>query len=146
MKKEMQTIMCKIKHKGTTQPSILLVKKIVLKENHLFFYDDYTEKNLMFKVWLKKKYKSIKKNIPGDKIKVAICYVRLRRTINTGKREYMFDDKQSAKSAFNTFTKKTNKILEWRKDPESFFKDLIEKEVKDDLWKAVVEQYKSESH
>jgi len=92
-----------------------------------------------------KKGFSIKKNIPEDKIKVAICFVGLRRTINTGKIECMFDGKQPAKSAFNTFTKKANKILEWKKDPESFFKDLMAKEVKDDLWRAVIEQYKLES-
>jgi len=87
---------------------------------------------------------SIKENIPIDKIKVAICFIGLRRTINLGKIECMFDDKQPAKSAFDTFTKKANKILEWKNDPESFFKDLMQKEINDDLWRAVIEQYKKE--
>ena len=56
----------------------------------------------------------------------------------------MFDDKQPAKSSFDTFTKKANMILSWRKDPVLFFNDLIDKEVKEDLWRAVVEQYKDE--
>lgn len=88
---------------------------------------------------------SIKKNISLDKIKVAIGFIGLRRTINTGKIESMFDDKQPTKSAFDTFTKKVNKILEWKKNPESFLTDLMEKEINDDLWKAVVEQYKLET-
>ncbi|MGY4884448.1 MAG: UvrD-helicase domain-containing protein [Nanobdellota archaeon] len=87
---------------------------------------------------------SIKKDIPLDKIKVAICFIGLRRTINTGTIESMFDDKQPAKSAFETFTKKVNKILEWKKNPDLFFKDLMEKEVNEDLWRAVIEQYKKE--
>jgi DNA helicase-2/ATP-dependent DNA helicase PcrA len=87
---------------------------------------------------------SIKKNIPTDKIKVAICFIGLRRTINTGKIECMFDDKQPAKSAFDTFTKKANKILEWKKNPESFLKDLEDNEMDDDLWRAVVEQWRGE--
>jgi len=87
---------------------------------------------------------AIKKDISLDKIKVAICFIGLRRTINTGEIEYIFDDKQPTKSAFDTFTKKANKILEWKIDPELFFKELIEKEVNDDLWRSVVEQYKLE--
>ncbi|MDP2673244.1 MAG: UvrD-helicase domain-containing protein [Nanoarchaeota archaeon] len=87
---------------------------------------------------------SIKKDIPLDKIKVAICFIGLRKTINTGEIDSIFDDKQPTKSAFETFTKKANKILEWKKNPELFFKDLMEKEVNDDLWRAVVEQYKLE--
>ncbi|HLC86759.1 MAG TPA: UvrD-helicase domain-containing protein [Candidatus Nanoarchaeia archaeon] len=89
---------------------------------------------------------SIKKNISIDKIKVAICFIGLRRTINLGKIECMFDDKQPAKSAFDTFTKKANKILEWKKNPEAFFTELMEKEVNDDLWRSVVEQYKTEKN
>jgi DNA helicase-2/ATP-dependent DNA helicase PcrA len=87
---------------------------------------------------------AIKKNISLDKIKVAICFIGLRRTINTGKIECIFDDKQPTKSAFDTFTKKANKILDWKKNPELFFKELIEKEVNEDLWRSVVEQYKLE--
>src|SRR3989344_1592926 len=87
---------------------------------------------------------AIKRNISLDKIKVAICFIGLRKTINTGEIECIFDDKQPTKSAFDTFTKKANKILEWKANSESFFIELMEKEINDDLWRAVVEQYKSE--
>ncbi len=89
---------------------------------------------------------SIKKNIPLNKIKVAIGFIGLRRTINTGTIESTFDEKQPVKSSFETFTKKVNKILEWKKNPDSFFKDLMEKESDEDLWRAVVEQYKKENN
>ena len=89
---------------------------------------------------------SIKKDIPIDKIKVAICFIGLRKTINTGEINYMLDDKQPTKSAFETFTNRANSILQWKKDPNSFFTDLMEKEYNDDLWKAVVEQYGKEKN
>jgi len=87
---------------------------------------------------------SIKHSIPTDKIKVAICFIGLRKTINTGVVEYLFDDKQPAKSAFETFQKKVLKILSWKKDPKSFLNQLSEKEQDDEVWRAVVEQYKRE--
>lgn len=87
---------------------------------------------------------AVKKNIPLDKIKVAICFIGLRKTINMGEIECTFDDKQPTKSAFETFTKKANKILEWKANPELFFIELAEEKVNDDLWESVVEQYKRE--
>ncbi len=91
-----------------------------------------------------KKAFSIKKNVSLDSIKVAIGFIGLRKTINTGKIDYMFDDKIPSKSAFETFTKKVNAILSWKRDPISFFDSLIEKNENDDIWKAVVEQYRLE--
>jgi len=88
---------------------------------------------------------SLKNNIPLDKIKVAIAFIGLRKTINTGEINYLFDNKQPTKSAFETFSKKVNTILEWKKNPVTYFNDLIEKEINDDLINAVKEQYKKEN-
>ncbi len=91
-----------------------------------------------------KKALSSLKGIPMDKIDVAIGFVGLRKTINDGTIDCEFDNKQPAKSAFGTFTKRVNKLLEWRNNPDKFFEDLIEEKVDDDIWRAVVEQYMGE--
>jgi hypothetical protein len=55
-----------------------------------------------------------------------------------------FDDKQPGKTAFDTFAKRVNKILSWKKNPDLFFEDLIAENVNDDIWRSVVEQYREE--
>jgi hypothetical protein len=47
-----------IKTKNTTQKSIIFVDSVELKKNHIM---RYSKKELIFKVWLKKKYRSLKK-------------------------------------------------------------------------------------
>lgn len=80
--------------------------------------------------------------IPLDKIKVAIGFVGLRSTINTGRIDFELDNKQPAKSSFDTFAKRVEKLLSWIKSPEQFFKDFIEEEEDDMLWRSVVEEYR----
>ena len=92
--------------------------------------------------------------IPLDKIKVAIGFVGLRSTINTGKIDFEYDETQPAKSSFDTLSKRVERLLSWIKDPEQFFKDFIAEEkvklrdgksVSDDMiWKSVVEEYNKE--
>jgi DNA helicase II / ATP-dependent DNA helicase PcrA len=84
---------------------------------------------------------SKKKNIPIENIKVAIGFVGLRTTINTGKIDFKLDDKQPAKSAFDTFTKKVEKMLSWVDDVDVFFEDFIKEKINDNLWRSVVEEY-----
>ncbi len=70
----MKIIYAKIKHKNTIQPSILMSAKIVeMKGNHLFFYSDYTKKpdKMVMKVWLKKKYKTLKEALKDVGIEVS---------------------------------------------------------------------------
>ena len=88
----------------------------------------------------------VAKKISPDKVKVAIGFIGLRTAINTGRVEAFLDDRQPQKSAFDTFSKKVNTILEWKKDPNLFFEKLIdEKEVDDVLWRSIVEQYRVET-
>ena len=50
-----------IKHRNTTERSLLTCDKIEYYENHLMFY---LKNNLIFKIWLKKdKYKNIQEAI-----------------------------------------------------------------------------------
>ena len=77
---------------------------------------------------------------------MAIGFVGLRTAINTGSVEAFLDDKQPQKSAFDTFSKKVNSILEWKKDPQLFFEKLIDEDKVDDvLWRSIVEIYRAET-
>ena len=87
---------------------------------------------------------AIKKKIPLEKIKVAICYVGLRKRINDGKIYRNLDNKQPAGTAFSTITKKLEKFLSWKTDVNNFFIDLIKEKTDDVLWRSAVEQYKKE--
>jgi DNA helicase-2/ATP-dependent DNA helicase PcrA len=87
---------------------------------------------------------SVKKNIPTEKIKVAICYVGLRKRINDGIIRKELDEKQPAPTAFGTITKKLERFLSWRADVDKFFADLKEEEVDDVIWRSVIEQWAKE--
>ncbi|MFB6246439.1 MAG: UvrD-helicase domain-containing protein [Candidatus Pacearchaeota archaeon] len=91
---------------------------------------------------------AIKENVPLDKIKVAIGFVGLKPTVNTGEVSYELDDKQPTKNVFGTFSKHVNKILSWKENPENFWEDLknnVKKEHKgNSLLNRVLEQYESE--
>lgn len=79
------------------------------------------------------------------KVRVAIGFVGLRPVINTGMMRALLDDRQPQKSAFDTFSKKVQAILDWKRDPNSFLKQIIEDSRFDDvLWRGIVEQCKAE--
>ena len=82
-------------------------------------------------------------NINNDNVEVAIAYIGLRSTLNTGEVHAELDLKQPSKSAFNTFISKVKKIVEWKNDPDLFLKELSEQKIKKNeiLWRNVVEQY-----
>ena len=87
-----------------------------------------------------------KNNISLDKVNVAVGYIGLRSTINTGRIEYELDNKKPVKKAFETFNKRLTKFLSWKENPNNFFKDLKEEGFTDDpLWRAIIEQYEREN-
>lgn len=87
---------------------------------------------------------SISNNIPLEKINVAIAYIGMRPIVNLGKIECKLDLTQPSKSAFGTFTKKVNKILEWKTNPDLFIQALIEKDCEDLICKSIIEEYEKE--
>jgi len=87
-----------------------------------------------------KKAYALSKNIPPEKIKVAIGYIGLRRSINDGTIKAELDDKQPAPTAFETISKKIQKLLEWRKNTDKFFEELLQEEVDDVLWRSLAEE------
>ena len=87
----------------------------------------------------------VAEGVKPEKVKVAIGFVGLRRAINTGKIEAFLDNRQPQKTAFETFSNKVQTILDWKKDPNSFLKQLIEDSRSDDvLWRSIAEQCKAE--
>ncbi len=82
--------------------------------------------------------------VPLEKVRVAIGFVGLRGTVNMGRIEAELDTRQPANSAFETFKKKVETVLSWRKDPDFFFDQLIEANMDDALWRSIVEQYNKE--
>ena len=83
-------------------------------------------------------------NIPLDKIKVAIGFIGLRPTVNMGKIDYELEQRQPAKTSFSTFTKKVEKVIEWKNNPNLFLEELKNNKQEDVIWKSVVEQYVKE--
>lgn len=87
---------------------------------------------------------SIKHGIPLDNIKTAIGFIGLRDRIKNGRIDCKYDEKQPVRTAFDTFSKKVNLLLSWKKDVNKFFQDLLETEQDDVIWRSVVEEYKKE--
>ncbi len=81
--------------------------------------------------------------IPEDKIDLCIVYLSLRGSINTGKFDWCVEDVK--KDSFKTFEKHLRTILEWKDDPKKFIQALLEKDADDILYRAIVEQIRSET-
>jgi len=79
-------------------------------------------------------------NISEDKIKACVIFVSLRGGINTGKYEKKIDF--VTRDTYSTFNDHLQKVLEWRKDPAKFIKELIEKHDDDELHKIIKEKLK----
>jgi DNA helicase-2/ATP-dependent DNA helicase PcrA len=84
---------------------------------------------------------AMKYDIPLDKIKVAIGYIGLRKTIDDGTIGAELDMMQPASSAFETFSKHLNTFLKWKKDVDFFFEELAEVKDDDALLRSIIEQY-----
>ena len=83
-------------------------------------------------------------HLDPENVKVSIGFVGLRPALNTGTIECELDEKQPSKTAFETFAKKVGRILRWKKEPESFFHEILEVEINDPLWRSIAEQYMRE--
>ncbi len=79
--------------------------------------------------------------VPLENVKVAIGYVGLRSAINTGEVGCNLDMRQPAKSAFETFSKRVERLLSWIGDVDKFFEEFASEEVDDLIWRSVVEEY-----
>lgn len=86
---------------------------------------------------------SVSAGVPLDRIKVAIGFVGLRTTVNLGRVGVDLDDMQPGRTAFETFEKRVSRVVEWKKDPEKFLRDLGEGS-DEAICRAVQEEFKLE--
>ena len=85
-----------------------------------------------------KKIFSIMNDIPEDQITTCVIFVALRGGINTNR----FDREISIgkQNVYPTFEKHLQKVLEWKKDPDKFIKELLEENIADQLYSAIKEK------
>ena len=79
-------------------------------------------------------------NISEDKIKACVIFVSLRGGVNTGKYEKKIDF--VTRDTYSTFNDYLQKVLEWKKDPSTFIKEVVEQSRQDELHERIKEKLK----
>lgn len=79
-------------------------------------------------------------SISEDKIKACVIFVALRSAVNTGKYEKKTDF--VTRDTYSTFESHLQKVLEWKKDPAKFIKELVEQSSQDELHEIIKEKLK----
>jgi DNA helicase-2/ATP-dependent DNA helicase PcrA len=128
-------------------PSLMFKGKIdaVFQHDKGYLIVDYkTDKNSSYtsdhkrQLAVYRKMHSILEEIPEDKISTCVVFVALRGGINTGKFDWSIETEK--KNAFPTFLKHLQVVLEWKKDPNKFIQNLLEKSNDDPLYLAIKEK------
>jgi len=85
-----------------------------------------------------KRMLSILEKIPEEKITTCVVFIAIRGVINTGK----FEKEVSigTRDVFSTFEGHLQKVLGWKKDPQSFIDALLEEKNEEELYLAVKEK------
>ena len=78
-------------------------------------------------------------DIPEEKIKACVIFVALRGGINTGKFEKKIEFVTKDRP-FGTFEGHLQTVLEWRKDPAKFIKELVEQPDQGELHRIIKEK------
>ena len=84
---------------------------------------------------------SIAEKIPEAQISVRVIFVALRGGINTGKfgRE-IAKETRGAGNPYRTFERHLQRVLKWKKDPDKFIGELLEKKSEDELYRVIREK------
>ena len=82
-----------------------------------------------------KKMYSINNDIAEEKIKTCVIFVSLRGGINSGKWEYSIE--YGTRDVFATFEKHLKKVLEWKKNPDEFIKELVNQDTENILHETI---------
>ena len=90
-----------------------------------------------------KKIYSQLEGIPEEKIQTCLIFVALRGGVNTGKSDSAID--YGKRDVFGTFEEHLQKVLEWKKNPDEFIKELIEQPTQDSLHEAIKEKLADDS-
>ena len=78
-----------------------------------------------------------------EKIETCIIFVALRGGINTGKSDSSIDF--GRRNVYGTFEVHLQTVLEWKKNPDEFIKELIEYPTQDSLHEAIKEKLVNDS-
>ena len=115
----------------------------------IFLVDYKTDKNTNYASHHKRQLAVYKKmyskleGIPEEKIETCIIFVALRGGINTGKSDSGIDF--GRRNVYGTFEHHLQTVLEWKKNPDEFIKELIEQPTQDSLHEAIKEKLGLES-
>ena len=110
-------------------------------DDGIFLVDYKTDKNTNYASHHKRQLAVYKKiysqleNIPEEKIETCIIFVALRGGINTGKSDSGID--YGKRNVYGTFDGHLQKVLGWKKNPDSFIEELIEQPTVDTLHGAI---------
>ena len=85
-----------------------------------------------------KKMLSDLENIPEEQISTYVMFVSLRDNINTGK--FGTEISKGTRDVFPTFEKHLQKVLGWKKDPQTFIAELLEEKNDESLYLAIKEK------
>ena len=118
-------------------------------DDGIFLIDYKTDKNANYASHHKRQLAVYKKiysqleNIPEEKIQTCLIFVALRGGINTGKSDSAID--YGKRNVYGTFEEHLQKVLEWKKNPDEFIKELIEQPTQDSLHEAIKEKLADDS-
>ena len=118
-------------------------------DDGIFLVDYKTDKNTNYASHHKRQLAVYKKiysqleDIPEEKIQTCLIFVALRGGVNTGKSDSAID--YGKRDVFGTFEKHLQKVLEWKKNPDEFIKELIEQPTQDSLHEAIKEKLADDS-
>ena len=119
-------------------------------DDGIFLVDYKTDKNANYASHHKRQLAVYKKiysqleDIPEEKIQTCLIFVALRGGINTGKSDSAID--YGKRDVFGTFEEHLQKVLEWKKNPDEFIKELIEQPTQDSLHEAIKEKLADDSN
>ena len=85
-----------------------------------------------------KKMLSSLEGVPEEQISTCVVFVALRDNINTGK--FGREISKGKKDVFPTFEKHLQKVIGWKKDPQTFIADLLNLKNEEALYLAVKEK------
>ena len=118
-------------------------------DDGIFLIDYKTDKNANYASHHKRQLAVYKKiysqleGIPEEKIQTCLIFVALRGGVNTGKSDSAID--YGKRDVFGTFEEHLQKVLEWKKNPDEFIKELIEQPTQDSLHEAIKEKLAEDS-
>nr|AIF21499.1 ATP-dependent DNA helicase (uvrD, pcrA) [uncultured marine thaumarchaeote SAT1000_05_A05]AIF21621.1 ATP-dependent DNA helicase (uvrD, pcrA) [uncultured marine thaumarchaeote SAT1000_05_B05] len=118
-------------------------------DDGIFLIDYKTDKNASYASHHKRQLAVYKKiysqleGIPEEKIQTCLIFVALRGGVNTGKSDSAID--YGKRDVFGTFEEHLQKVLEWKKNPDEFIKELIEQPTQDSLHEAIKEKLADDS-